>query len=375
MIQIREALTKKDLSEFIKFPDELYKGNKYRVPPLHSFEIDTLDKKKNPAFDFCEAKYWLAIMDGKIVGRIAGIINNTCNEIWGEKHARFGWIDFIDNYEVSNLLLQTVQDWAKSKGLTGVHGPLGFTDMDLEGSLVEGFEETATQAVLYNYPYYQAHFEKAGYVKDVDWVQYEIKVPANVPEKTLRISTLVQNKYNLKVLTAKRAKDLLPYAKGMFTTLNEAFKGLYGFVPLTEKQIEYYTKQYFSMINPKYVCLVLDRNDEVVGFAVSLLSLSAAFIKAKGKLYPFGFIHILKDLYKNDKIDMLLQGVKPHYQNKGIPAIYNSVMLQAYIDNGIKTAITSHILEKNISGQLMFEEYEIRKHLRRRCYVKEMGEL
>jgi hypothetical protein len=371
MIQIKEVKTKKDLSDFIKFPDTLYKGNKYRVPPLHSFEKETLNAEKNPAFDFCEATYWLAYRDGKIVGRVAGIINHKFAEAWGENYARFGWIDFIDDYEVSGLLLKTVEDWAKAKGTTGVHGPLGFTDMDLEGSLVDGFEETATQAVIYNYPYYADHFAKLGYVKDVDWVQYEIIVPDKVPEKLERLSQLVQQKYNLRPLKAKKAKDLLPYAKGMFATLNEAFKGLYGFVPLTDKQIEYYTKLYFSMINPKFVCLVLDSNDEVVGFGVSLYSLSAAFIKAKGELYPFGFIHVLKDLYKNDKVDMLLQGVKPMYQNKGIPAIYNSVMMQAYIDNGVKTAITSHILEKNISGQLMFEKFEIRQHLRRRCYLKE----
>jgi ribosomal protein S18 acetylase RimI-like enzyme len=369
-LKIIEVKSKADLNKFISFPDKLYKGNKYRVPQLHSFEKSTLNKEKNPAFDFCEAKYWLAYKNNKIVGRIAAIINHKSNEIWEEKHMRFGWIDFIDDLEVSRVLIKTVEDWAKQKEMTAVHGPLGFSDMDLEGMLIEGFDEMATQATIYNYPYYPVHLEKLGYSKDTDWVQFEIKMPDKVPEKLKRISSLVQEKYNLKILETKKSKDILPYAKSMFYTLNEAFKSLYGFVPLTDRQIEQYTKDYFSAIDVKYVCFVIDENDEVAGFGLSILSLSEALQKANGKLFPFGFIHVLKALRKNNKVDMLLQAVKPEYQNKGVATIFYTKMMQAYIDNGIELAISSHALEDNKSAFLMFKNYETRQHLKRRCYIK-----
>ncbi len=370
MIEIQEVQTRKQLSDFISFPDALYKGNKFKVPQLHIYEKSVLKPDKNPAFEFCEAKYWMAYDNNKIVGRIAGIINKKANEVWNEKIVRFGWVDFIDNTEVSAALIKTVEDWGKSKGMTKIQGPMGFTDMDLEGMLVEGFEETGTQAVIYNYPYYPVHIENFGFEKEADWIQFELKVPEKVPEKLTRMSELVQRKYGLRPLKARKAKDLLPYAKKMFNTLNNSFKDLYGYSPLNEKQIDFYIKQYFSMVNPAYVSIVLDDADDVVGFGVSFASLSEAMIKAKGKLYPTGFIHILKAMRKNDKVDLLLQGVKPGYQNKGIPAIFFSEMMQAYIDNGVKIAITSHALETNKSAFLMFQDYEHRQHLRRRSYAK-----
>jgi len=373
MIRVIEVQTKKQLSEFIKFPDKLYKGNKYRVPQLHIYEKSSLSPDKNPAFDFCEAKYWLAYENNKIVGRIAGIINNKSNEIWNEKAVRFGWIDFVDNINVSSALISSVENWGRLKGMTIVQGPLGFTDMDLEGMLVEGFNEISTQTVIYNYPYYPVHLEKNGYSKDVDWIQYEIKVPAQIPDKVKQISELVQRKYNLKILNFKKAKDILPYATKMFYTYNEALKNLYGFVPLTEKQIKYYISQYFSMVNPKYINFVVDNNDEVVGFGLCFLSLSKAFMKAKGKLFPFGFIHILKAMRKNDTADLLIQAVKDEYKTKGIPAIFYAQMMQTFIDNGVKTAISSSVLEQNKSSLLMFTKgYETRQHMRRRSYTKHL---
>jgi len=369
-IEIKEVKSKADLNRFISFPDQLYKGNKYRVPQLHSFEKSSLMREKNPAFDFCDARYWLAYQDGVIVGRIAGIINHKSNEIWNEKYIRFGWIDFVNNNSVSEALIKTVENWARQEFMTAVHGPLGFSDMDLEGMLVEGFDEIATQATIYNYPYYPTHLEKLGYAKDVDWIQHEIKVPSEVPERVKRISNVILKKYDLRILNATKAKDLLPYARKMFLTLNDAFEHLYGYVPLTDKQIKQYTKDYFSMIDIKYVCFVLDKNDDVVGFGISVLSLSKALQKAKGKLMPFGFIHILMALKKNDTVDMLLQGVKPHYQKKGVAAVFYNKLMQAYIDNGIKTAISSHALEGNKQSNQMFDPYDSRQHLRRRVYKK-----
>ncbi len=371
-IIIKEVKSKRDLQRFITFPDRLYKGNPYRVPQLHAFELSTLSPKKNPAFEFCETHYWLAYQKSKIVGRIAGIINHKSNLIWNEKNVRFGWIDFIDDIAVSSALIKTVENWAKSMNMEAVHGPLGLTDLDLEGMLVEGFNEIGTQAVIYNFPYYPKHLEKLGYKKDVDWIQMEVKIPDKVPEKIRRISELVQKKYNLRLLKIKKAKEILPYAKSMFHTLNESYKNLYGFVPLSEKQITYYTNQYFSMVNPKYVGFVIDKNNEVVGFGLGFLSLSKALIKAKGKLFPLGFIQILKDMKKNDTIDLLLHAVKPKYFNKGIPAIFYADMTQTCINEGVKTAITSHILENNKPSIQMFNPYETRQHMRRRIYLKHL---
>ena len=372
-IKIKEVKSSADLNRFISFQDQLYKGNRYRVPQLHCYERSSLKPTKNPAFDFCESKYWMASIEGKMVGRIAGIINKKSNEIWNEQHVRFGWIDFIDDQNVSEALIKTVENWGISKGLDTIVGPMGFTDMDLEGMLVDGFDEISTQAVLYNYPYYPVHLEKHGYVKDVDWIQHEINVPEQVPEKVKRIASLVLNKYDLHVLKTSKARDLLPFAKSMFYTLNEAFKHLYGFVPLTDKQIAHYTKSYFSMIDPRFVCFVLDKNKKVVGFGISVPSLSVALQKAKGKLFPIGFIHLLKGLRHNNKVDMLLQGVLPEYIKKGVASVFYAEMMQAYIDCGVRTVISSHILEHNYNSHQMFKAYDTRQHLRRRAYKKKLN--
>jgi hypothetical protein len=314
----------------------------------------------------------LAYKNGKIVGRIAGIISHKSNLIWNENYVRFGWIDFINDYDVSAALIKTVEDWAKSLKMDAVHGPLGFSDLDLEGMLVEGFDEIGTQAVIYNYSYYPEHMEHHGYKKDTDWIQLEVKIPEKVPEKIQKISELVQKKYNLRLLKLKKAKDILPYAKSIFEIINESYTNLYGFVSLTEKQITYYTDQYFSMVNPKYIGLVVDENNQLVGFGLGFLSLSKALMKAKGKLFPFGFIPILKAMKKNDTIDLLLHAVKPKYFNKGIPAIFYADMTQTCINEGVKIAITSHILEDNKPSIQMFNPYETRQHLRRRIYIRHL---
>ncbi len=369
-IIIKEVKTKKDLNTFIKYPLQLYKNNPYYVPQLSTFEKSTLDPKKNPAFDYCEAKYWLAYKDGKVVGRIAGIYNPKSNEIWNEKMIRYGWIDFEKDIDVADKLLKTVEEWGRAKGMTGLHGPLGFTDMDLEGMLVEGFEEIGTQAVIYNYPYYPEFMEKLGFKKATDWLQMEIKIPEKVPEKISRVSKIVQEKYGLRLKTFKKAKEVKPYAHQVFDIINKSYVDLYGFVPLTEKQIDYYVKLYFDMVNPKYLGFVVDENDRLVGFGLGVLSLSKAFQKAKGSLFPFGWFHILKALYKNDTLDLLLHAVLPEYKGKGVPAIFYEHMTQACIDNGVKTAITSHILEDNKPSLQMFNAYPKRQHLRRRIYEK-----
>ncbi len=371
-IQLKEVQTKKDLKKFIAFPDKLYEGNPYRVPPLHTFEISTLDKTKNPAFEFCDAKYWLAYRNGEIVGRIAGIINHKSNEIWKEKNIRFGWIDFIEDQSVAEALLNKVMEWGKEQGMTGIHGPLGFTDLDLEGMLVEGFEELSTQAEIYNYPYYPKFMEALGFHKDTDWIQMELDLHIKeVPEKIRRISKIVQEKYGLQYKKFKSSGQIKPYARQVFELINISYKDLYGYVPLTQKQIDYYIKMYFDMVNPKYVGMVVDKNDKLIGFGLGFLSLSKAMQKAKGKLFPFGWFYLLKSMYFNDTIDLLLHAVHPDYQGKGVPAIFYEKMTQACIDNGVTKAITSHILEDNKPSLQMFKNFKHRQHMRRRIYAKE----
>lgn len=368
---IKEVKSAKYLKRFIAFPNTLYNGNPYRVPQLFGFERATLSPAKNPAHAFCKSKYFLAFKGSQVAGRIAGIINQRANEKWNENMVRFGWIDFVDDIAVSSALIGAVEDWGKSEGMTAIHGPLGFSDMDLEGMLVEGFNELGTQAVIYNYPYYPKHLEILGFAKDVDWVQYELIPPKEVPERIKRNAALVSERYELRTLQIKKAKEIIPYAKKMFHTLNDSFVDLYGFVQLTEEQIDYYIKQYFSIVKPEFVCFVIDKNDDVVGFGISMPSMSKALIKAKGKLFPFGFIPVLKSIYgKNDMIDMYLTGIRPDYQGKGVHTIFFNELTQAYIDHGIKFAISSPQLEDNINALNLWKQYEHREHIRRRCFIK-----
>jgi hypothetical protein len=365
---IKKVSSASDLKKFIGYPYKLYKGNQYWCPPIRRDEKDILLKKKNPAFDFCEAEYWLAYQGKEIVGRIAGIINLAANERWNEKRVRFGWIDFIDDHEVSRLLVEAVREWGKSKGMDSIHGPLGFSDMDKEGMLIRGFEELATMGTIYNYPYYPVHMEKLGFEKAVDWIQY-IMPTDPIPDKVKRIAKLVAEKYSIKPLKVKRTKELLPYAGRMWDLLNLAFKDIYGFTALTKKQINLYTKQYFSFINPDYVSFLINDADEVVGFGIAAPSMTKALQKCNGRLFPFGFIYLLKALKKNDVIDLYLNGVHPHYQGKGIVAIYHNELQCGFIRNNIKTMVTTPQLDTN-SAVLMWKMYNARQHIMRRCWIK-----
>jgi GNAT superfamily N-acetyltransferase len=373
-IEIRELKTKSERKKFITFPFELYKNNQYWVPPLIMEEMNTLNPKQNPAFDFCEMKLWMAFRDGKAVGRIAGFINHRANETWKQKQARFGWIDFIDDQEVADSLYKTVEDWAKSMGMHAVHGPLGFTDMDKEGMLIEGFNELGTIATIYNHPYYQKLTENAGYVKDTDWVEYEIKPDeVRIPEKHLRIAEIVRQKFGLRVLQFKKTKDVVKYGKQIFNLLNEAFAPLYGFMPLTEKQVNYYIKMYFSFVVPEFIAVIVDKDDNVIAFGITLPSLSLAMQKAKGRLFPFGFIYLLRALKRSTTIDLYLIAVKPEYQNKGVNAMLFTDLIPKYIKRGFKTAETNVELEDNEMVKRQWEYFSPRQHKRRRAFIKHLS--
>jgi ribosomal protein S18 acetylase RimI-like enzyme len=367
---IKEVENKKELKKFILFPFSLYGKNKYWVPPLIYDEMNTLNKSKNPAFEFCDAKYWLAYKDGNIVGRIAGIINNRYIENWHKKYVRFGWVDFINDEEVSVALISVLEQWARENKMEAIHGPLGFTDFDPEGLLVEGFEELGTLGAIYNYPYYIEHIEKRGYKKDIDWIEFKIKPPEQVPVKVNRIAEIVLNKYKLKILKVKKAKELLPYGREIFEVINCTFKDLYGFVQLSEKQIDLYIKQYFGFIRPDYVPVVLDDKGRVAAFGITMPSLSIALQKARGKLFPIGFIRLIKAVKKNDFVDLYLVGVRPDFQDKGVNAILINEMAKVFINNKVKFVETNRELETNYKVQGQWKGLNGTQHKRRRCYIK-----
>ena len=371
-IIIQEVSKKRDLKKFISFPYKLYAGNKYWIPLLISEEMSILRKDKNPAFEFCKAKYWLAFKDGKVVGRIACIINSRYIEKWKNKYARFGWVDFIDDKNVSKALFDKMEMWAKENGMEAVHGPLGFTDLDHEGMLIEGFDELGTIATIYNYPYYPEHLKKCGYKKDIDWVEFEVKVPDTFPEKIERIAAIVKRKNKLHILDAKKKKDLLPYTKEIFYVINEAYEPLYGVVPLTEKQIEKYIKQYFGMISPEFVSIILDEQNKIAAFGITMPSMSKAFQKAKGKLFPFGFFHIMKALKNNERVDMYLVAVRPDLQGKGVNSLLFNEFFKVFVNKNISKAETNPELESNTRVQAQWKFFDRRLHKRRRCYIKKL---
>ena len=333
-------------------------------------EKNTLSSKKNHAFDYCKAQYWLAYKDGKLVGRVAGIINPHANKRWAEDFVRFGWIDFIDDEEVSRKLIDTVWEWGRAQGMKGIQGPLGFTDMDNEGMMIEGFDQHCTLSSIYNYPYYVDHMVRMGFVKAADWVQYEFDISPEVPDKVERTAKIVEEKFHLRVLKAKRRKDLMPYAKKMFAMLNYAFAELYGFAAINEKQMEDYVKQYFGFIRPEFVTFVLDPKDDVVGFGVTMPSVTGALQKSNGRILPFGWIHILKSVYFNDKIDMYLVGVHPDYQGKGAAALIWRDLQRAYLKYGIKKAYSNPQLEDNSKALSIWKNFDGKLIIRRRCWVK-----
>lgn len=375
-VEVRQIpLTKKALKEFVKFAINHYKDNPCYVPPLVFDDVNTLNPKVNPAFEFCESACWMAYKDGKPVGRIAGIINSAVNARTGAKDARFGFVEFIDDKEVSAALFAAVEQWARGKGMTAIVGPLGFTDMDYEGMLIEGFDRLGTMATIYNYPYYPEHVAELGYAKDADWVEYFIEVPDKVPDKMTRIANIVRQKFGLrtvKLTSRKRLKE--QYGKKLFDVINEAYDKLYGYSPLTPAQIDYYIKMYLDIISLDSVCVIVDAEDNLVGIGISMPSLSKALQKCRGELFPFGWIPMLKALRGRgtDIVDLLLVAVKPEYQGKGVNALLFEYMIPRYIKMGFKHAETNPELESNSNVQAQWGYFNYEQHKRRRSFRKEL---
>jgi len=371
-VEIKEVTGKKELKDFVKFGIDLYKDNPYYVPELISDEMETLDREKNPAFEVCEAVYYLAYKNGKIAGRIAGIINNPSNEVWKQKYARFGFVDFIDDTEVVDALFNAVQQWAAAKGMEALHGPLGFTDLDNEGMLVLGFDQLSTMATIYNYPYYPVHMERMGFEKDQDWHEFKIYIPEAIPDKHQRITEIVKKKYGLKILKFKNAKEVMPYAQKIFDTLNLAFGPLYGFAPLTQKQIDYYVSKYIPMLRFELLTVIVrEEDDAVVGFGITLPSLSKALQKAKGRMFPFGWYHLLKALKSKPKVvDLYLTGILPEYQNKGVNALLFYDLIPIYQNIGTVYAESNPELETNNAVQAQWDYFQTEHHKTRRAFIR-----
>jgi GNAT superfamily N-acetyltransferase len=373
-ISIKQVETKSEMKKFIRFNYELYKDNKYSVPDIYEDMLDTFSDK-NAAMEFCEAVYYLAYKDGKVVGRVAGIINNKANKTWNLNAVRFGWIDFIDDPEVSRALIEAVEKWGRSKGMTEIQGPLGFTDMDAEGMLIEGFEELGTMATIYNYPYYPKHIEALGYEKEADWIEMFIKVPreTGLPDRFKRIAEIVMQKYNLQIKKYTSSKKLAAdYGQEIFQLINEAFKPLFGYSELSQKQIDQYVKTYLPILDLKLISLITEPDGRLIGVGISMPSMSRALQKAKGKMFPFGWWHLLKALkWKKPKIlDLMLVAIKPEYQGKGVNSLLFYDLLPIYIQEGYEYVETNVELETNAKVQQQWIYFERRQHKRRRCFKK-----
>ena len=379
-VQIKRVETKKDLKDFIEFHYDLYEGDPYDAPNLYSDELNTLSRDKNAAFDFCEAEYFLALKEGKVVGRVAAIINHKANEKWEKKDVRFGWIDFIDDIEVSSALLKAVEDYGKEKGMTSIVGPLGFTDMDPEGMLTWGFDQLGTMATIYNYDYYPKHMEKlGGWEKDNDYVEYRLDVPETAPEKYTKIAEMVEKRYNLhaRKLTKKEIFEG-GYGKKLFDLINVTYSHLYGFSELTDRQIDQYVKMYFPLADLDLITVIEDGNkdNQLVGLAITIPSLTRALQKCRrGRLFPFGWWHLLRAIkfHKTEVVDLLLIGVLPEYRSKGANALVFADLIPRYVKYGFKWGETHVEMETNESVQSQWGPLDPIMHKKRRCYRKSIG--
>ena len=376
MVEIREIQpTKSNLLKFVRFPiDVLYRDSEYFVPPLVTDEVNTLRPDKNPAFDFCEAIYFLAYRDGKIVGRIAGIINHVCNERSGKKEARFSYIDFIDDAEVVDALIEAVTRWGKSKGMEHLTGPLSFTDMDPEGMLVEGYDRVGTSGGIYNYPYYPKHMERLGFVKDADWIELLITIPKESPEKMTRISNIVAERNNLETIKYTSRKKLVEdYGDAIFKLINVAYDDIFGYSPLSDKQIKHYIKMYLPFLPLNDLAMAVKKDTrELIAVGISIPSMAKALIKNRGRLFPMGWKHLLHAFKHNDVVDLMLIAVKPEYQNKGVNSLLFTDLIPCFNEYGYKVAESNRELELNSKVLKQWEYFETEQHKRRRAFTKEI---
>lgn len=372
-VEIKEVTTKSELRKFVDFPNNLYRDVEQFVPAFYSDDLDDWDEKKNPAFEYCEGKTFLAYRNGEIVGRIGAILSHKANEKWKTKRMRFSQVDFIDDIEVSKALFSAVEEWAKEKGCDQIHGPLGFSDMDREGMLVEGYDKRNMFITYYNHPYYNEHLEKLGYQKDTDWVEYKIYAPekdSDVAAKMHRIAERILKRGKYHKAVVKTRFGFGPYINKAFKLLNEAYAPLYGTVEFNEGQIKKYSSKFVPLLNPKFCCFVLDENEDIAALGISAPSIAAAIKKSNGRLFPFGWIGVLKAFAKNNALDMFLIAVRPDLQGSGLNAVVLDHLINNASKSGIVYAETGPMLETNGKILAQWKTFEKEIHKRRRCYIK-----
>ncbi len=372
LMEIREVKTDKELKAFVRFPRKLYKGCPHYVPALDKGEIRTLTQ--HPALSFCTLKLWLAYRDGEIVGRIAGIVNHKCNEIKGQKRVRFGWFDVIDDLEVARALLTTVETWGNTQGMDTVCGPSRFSNMEKQSMLIEGFDHTPSIGADYNYPYYPRLMNQLGFEKEVDYIQYKVKV-TEVPERMKRLADTLAARYRVRLRHIASKEEWKATGREFFDALNQSYTKIFNFIPLTEEEIDWAVEENFQVADIQLSSILEDENGKLVGFAFCLPSLSEAFQKANGSLFPFGWFHVLRTLKKNKYIDMYLTGVLPEYQHTGIHAIYHKQLHEVALQKGFEYALSSQQLEDNVAARIWEERYDSELIFRRRCYKKNILDL
>ena len=371
-IKVKQVLNSSDLELFIKFPMELYKGNPYYVPPLINEEKSIWMKEENPALQYSEAAQFLAYKGENIVGRIAVMINHKEEKELGIRKVRFGWLDFINDIEVSKSLINTAIEYAKSKGISKIEGPMGFTNLDKAGMLTKGFDKLATMIGIYNFDYYPKHMEQLGLVKEKEWVEFEINFPDTLPDKVEKFSRLIAEKYELELVKFKAKKDILPLVDSMFKLLDDTYKNLSTYTPITQEQIKHYKEKYFKFIDKDYIVCIKDKSGSLISFAITMPSYSKALQKAKGKLFPFGWWHLLNAGKKNDRANFYLIGIHPQYQKRGVTAIIFKEIYETFKKKGVKFLETNPELEENASIQALWQDYNPINHKRRRTYSLEI---
>ena len=374
-VTVTRVQNKRAFREFLHFPLTLYKDMPAFVPPLLMDDADTLNPKKNPAYEFCDAAMYLAYKDGKLAGRVAAIVNRKANAAWNHDEVRFGWFDFIDDREVSKALLEAVEAFGKERGMTTILGPLGFTDFDPEGMLVEGFEYLSSMALHHNWPYYKDHMEALGYAKDVDWLEYRIYIGDTIPDKYTRVAKIVEDRYDLHLRkTTRREVHKTDIGYRIFNLINETYASLYNFTVLPKKMIDKYVGFYLGIIDLKFVSLVEDKDNNIVGFGVVMPSITRALKKCKGKLFPLGWFYILRSMYwkYEENFEMLLIGIKPEYQKKGVNSIIFVDLMKELLKGGFTYGESNAELESNLDIRSQWGDLEVKECKRRRVYKKEL---
>ncbi len=372
MITVKEVTYKSGLKKFVTFPFQLYKNNEYWVPSLIKDELETLNPAKNPVFKNADAWYYLAYKGEEIVGRIAVILNHLEVNEQGKKKIRFGWLDMIDDLEVTKALLAKVYDKGREHHLEYAEGPVGFSNMEKAGILTMGYDEMNTMITWYHFPYYAEHLEKLGFEKQATWVEYRLKIPETIFEKVAKFSKIIRERYKLSVIRFKNKKEILPYVDEMFGLLNKTYDTLQTFVPIQQYQIDYYKKKYFSFIHPDYICCIKDDKGKLIAFSIVMPSFSKALKKANGKLIPFGWKYILDAQKKNDTAAFYLIGIDPEYQGKGVTAIIFEEMQYLFNSKGIQTVETNPELKENTAVQLLWKDYNPIQHKERSTFKKNL---